>query len=658
VSMLVTLALAGSAQAIQYHFPVTTTADTNTGPCDPTTSGPPLDPTCSLREAIAGAHIAGSGNGFVDIPPGTYTLTIGRLDVTKGITIASTDGPRATRISGGHNSQVFAIANTSTSTPAKLQGLTIADGAGNAQTQGGGVSITGSGPVQISDSAIVDNHIDGVGAGIFLGPAGNLTVERSLIAHNSTPLGGGGLYLRHNQTASSGSHAVIVNSTFAHNSASDGSAVYAQAGIVANQGDGIAEHRNLVQMDNVTVARNSSSNGAMLTGQAGQNGEEPGQIYPLLTIIADPEQGATCGPAPTIADRGFNLETSNACGLSPANADSVNANPVLGPLEDNGGPTDTMALGNGSDAIDRFFSDYRVEQRGLDRDTFNAIVNPQGHQTPNDMGAYEAIQTADLGVSGTGLNVEGTTITYTLTVSSATIAGNPPDVAQPRVHDALPAGTELVSAIPSQGACTGTTAVDCTLGRLANGSSATVTVTVHSAGAGSFVNSATVSSPRFDANPANDSATQSALVSAPAASGGAIGDAVSPALTSLALSPAKFRAQGSGPSVAKAKGTRVSYTLSESSTVSFKVQQKRAGRKVGKRCVKPAKKNRGKHKCKRTVTLGSFSRASAAGANRFHFTGRVKGRKLKPGAYLLVGTAKDAAGNRSTAVSKAFRVIR
>ena len=184
-TVLSVLVLAGSAQAISsYHFVVTTTADTNGTPCDPTP-----DPTCSLREAIAAAN-ANSG-GFVDVPPGTYVVG-SPLSVTKGITITGTDGPRATRISGGHSTQVFTIANT-TGTPAQLTGLTIADAAGNNQIQGGGVSITNGGPVQISDSAIVDNHIDGVGAGIFLAPAGNLTIERSLIAHNSTPLGGGGL---------------------------------------------------------------------------------------------------------------------------------------------------------------------------------------------------------------------------------------------------------------------------------------------------------------------------------------------------------------------------------------------------------------------------------------------------------------------------------
>jgi hypothetical protein len=126
----------------------------------------------------------------------------------------------------------------------------------------------------------------------------------------------------------------------------------------------------------------------------------------------------------------------------------------------------------------------------------------------------------------------------------------------------------------------------------------------------------------------------------------------------LKLSPSVFQAQGSGPSAARAHGTHVTYTLSEASTVSFKVTRKAAGRKVGKRCVKPTKKNAGKRKCKRTVTVGRFSRASSQGANSFHFTGRVHGRRLKPGAYRLVGTAKDSSGNKSKAVSKAFRIIR
>jgi hypothetical protein len=46
------------------------------------------------------------------------------------------------------------------------------------------------------------------------------------------------------------------------------------------------------------------------------------------------------------------------------------------------------------------------------------------------------------------------------------------------------------------------------------------------------------------------------------------------------------------------------------------------------------------------------------GANRVRFSGRLGGHKLAPGSYRLIARAVDAAGNRSKAVSAAFRVAR
>jgi hypothetical protein len=44
------------------------------------------------------------------------------------------------------------------------------------------------------------------------------------------------------------------------------------------------------------------------------------------------------------------LEDRNQCGLTGA-GDIVDANPLLGPLQSNGGATDTLALGVGSPEI-------------------------------------------------------------------------------------------------------------------------------------------------------------------------------------------------------------------------------------------------------------------------------------------------------------------
>jgi hypothetical protein len=69
--------------------------------------------------------------------------------------------------------------------------------------------------------------------------------------------------------------------------------------------------------------------------------------------------------------------------------------------------------------------------------------------------------------------------------------------------------------------------------------------------------------------------------------------------------------------------------------------------------VKPTRRNRGARRCTRYVRMrGSYSRAGSAGLNRFRFSGRLRGRKLKPGRYRLVG---NAAGDRAAA---RFTIVR
>jgi hypothetical protein len=110
-------------------------------------------------------------------------------------------------------------------------------------------------------------------------------------------------------------------------------------------------------------------------------------------------------------------------------------------------------------------------------------------------------------------------------------------------------------------------------------------------------------------------------------------------------------------------GGTVKYTLSEPATVTFTVERLTKGRNVkrGKKrvCVRPTRKNKKKRKCVRATKLrGSFSRVSKAGRNSFKFSGRLRGRKLKPGNYRLVATAKDLAGNVSKPKRKGFRIVK
>jgi uncharacterized repeat protein (TIGR01451 family) len=83
------------------------------------------------------------------------------------------------------------------------------------------------------------------------------------------------------------------------------------------------------------------------------------------------------------------------------------------------------------------------------------------------------------------------------------------------VADTLPSSVNFVSAIASQGSCSGAPARICTLGDLPPGASATVQITVIPTATGSITNSVAVTLNEVDVNPANNSATSTVTVSAP-----------------------------------------------------------------------------------------------------------------------------------------------
>ena len=118
-------------------------------------------------------------------------------------------------------------------------------------------------------------------------------------------------------------------------------------------------------------------------------------------------------------------------------------------------------------------------------------------------------------------------------------------------------------------------------------------------------------------------------------------DSTAPTLMTVAMWPSTFKAARRGPSVAaSAVGTTVRYRMSEAARVTFKVV----------RCVGGG--------CRQRRTIGTVAHTGRAGLNRVGFTGRVAGRRLRPGPYRLVARASDAGGNRSVAESLGFRVVR
>jgi hypothetical protein len=127
------------------------------------------------------------------------------------------------------------------------------------------------------------------------------------------------------------------------------------------------------------------------------------------------------------------------------------------------------------------------------------------------------------------------------------------------------------------------------------------------------------------------------------------------------LHPTRFRAaRGRGASIAVRTGTTIVYQLSEAARVTFTVQKHRALSRVCRRKLAARNsRHRTGLRCKRWISLkGRFAQASVAGANSVHFTGRLKRRPLRPGAYRFVIRARDAAGNAAPPKRPKFRIIR
>ena len=115
---------------------------------------------------------------------------------------------------------------------------------------------------------------------------------------------------------------------------------------------------------------------------------------------------------------------------------------------------------------------------------------------------------ADLGITKTASAPRinpGLDLTYTLTVTN----NGPEEAGNVVVNDPLPAGLDFVSATPSQGTCTGTTTIDCQLGSVPAGASATVQIVVRptTAAGPTLTNTATVASTTGDPNQANNTAS-------------------------------------------------------------------------------------------------------------------------------------------------------
>ena len=145
-------------------------------------------------------------------------------------------------------------------------------------------------------------------------------------------------------------------------------------------------------------------------------------------------------------------------------------------------------------------------------ETFHVVLSGASGAAIGDDTGIGTIQNDEAGVAdlailktitGSGPFSVGQNVTFNIAVTN-----NGPSIATGvTVTDAIASNATFVSATPSQGTCSGTTTVTCTLGSLGDDASATITLVVQITAGGPGMNTATVSGTLSDGTPANNAST-------------------------------------------------------------------------------------------------------------------------------------------------------
>jgi hypothetical protein len=334
---------------------VTTALDEDNGTTDPN-----VGTGTSLREAW--------NQALTQVTPQTINFAANLAGQTIYLTnVGSTvSGSSALAVSAGRNLTVQGLPGDA--------GITI-DGGGIlrpfmvAYDFGGG----GSGTLTLNDLTI-QNGRSTYGGGVF--NLGTLTMRRCTLTRNSASNQGGALYT--GASYATGARALLVNCTIANNTGLN---------------PGIMSDSARLDLLNVTITSNSSPGGVSTGGGIVVAG---GSTVTLTnTIVA--------GNSPLNIDRGDVQASSRnnliGTGGSGGLVNGVNgnlvgvANPRLGPLASNGGPTPTVRLLPGSAALDAGLTvaEVTTDQRGVARPVGAAL----------DIGAYEFAVTPSLVVTTT-----------------------------------------------------------------------------------------------------------------------------------------------------------------------------------------------------------------------------------------------------------------
>jgi CSLREA domain-containing protein len=312
------------------------------------------------------------------------TLTVSDSSFTSnfaGSQIFSTDPDRTPAYGGAIYNE-----NVATVTGCTFSNNTVA---GFQEARGGAICSNSFGNdtgLTIRNCTIVANSAQSqtfaVGGGISVLASNNststLTVSNSTLSGNSSSTLGGGVY-NYDGTLT------LTNCTLSGNSASTGGGIY-------NQGDGNG-FTGTTTVSSCTLSNNSASNGGGIYNTGTNSGNAFVTLKNTILFSTNGTPGANLvnvGSGTSISSQGYNLSSDNGGGFLTAAGDQINTDPKLGPLQDNGGPTQTMALLHGSPAWDQGKNfGVTTDGRGLPRPfDVPTLANASGGDG-SDIGAVE-----------------------------------------------------------------------------------------------------------------------------------------------------------------------------------------------------------------------------------------------------------------------------
>jgi len=409
----------------------------------------------SLRQALADANDGDTIDfdaSLVDI--GVFS---GELVVDKSVTISG-PGPGAANLFLDNNG-MFRVLHITNAVTVSISGLTITNGLafdggggilndhstltvsnctirGNQTVGSSGGAIyndgeSGSASLEINNSIVAYNGSDDSGGGIYnngVSGSATLTINNSTVRGNSVGGAGGGIY----NDGYQGSATLTINNS----TVSDNSAVYA-GGAIGNNG---LEGSATLTVTNCTISGNSAAtlgtgggifnaaarigsatltvNNSTLSGNSADFGggifndgnfNEGATLEIGDTILKTGSSGANIlNQEGSVTSLGYNLSNDDGAGFLTATGDQINTDPLLGPLQDNDGPTFTHELLAGSPAIDagdpNFTPPPDYDQRGPG---YNRIANGRV-----DIGAFEvqAVPSPYAGQVQQPINADGSSV--------------------------------------------------------------------------------------------------------------------------------------------------------------------------------------------------------------------------------------------------------